>query len=171
MDLDIVFFFGIGKVYLYQDSLLIGNETLCGDLYRLGLYSLFSFSPNINIVSSTKHLKLNESLLFFGTCIGSYFQIKNIYFEDDINLSQGPGEIVFKEHPVFIPIPIASTSISSLVVDQHPIAITDDEPIKDVDLVALDVDPIALHVAMDIPLRKSKRARSPAISDDYIVYL
>ena len=54
------FFFGTGKVNLYRDSLLIGNETLCGDLYRLGLYSLFSFSPNVNIVNITKSLKLNE---------------------------------------------------------------------------------------------------------------
>ena len=54
-----MFFFLIGKVNLYRDSLLIGNETLCGDFYRLGLYSLLSFSPNINIVSSIKCLKLN----------------------------------------------------------------------------------------------------------------
>ena len=54
------FFFGTGKVNLYRDSLLIGNETLCGDLYRLGLYSLLYFSPNVNTVSSTKRLKLNE---------------------------------------------------------------------------------------------------------------
>ena len=52
-------FFLIGKVNLYRGSLLIGNETLCGDFYRLGLYSLLSFSPNINIVSSIKCLKLN----------------------------------------------------------------------------------------------------------------
>ena len=54
------FFFSTGKVNLYRDSLLISNEALCGDLYRLGLYSLLSFSPNVNNVSSTKHLKLNE---------------------------------------------------------------------------------------------------------------
>ena len=54
------FLFGTGKVNLYRDSILIGNETLCGNLYRLGLYSLLSFSPNVNTVSSTKHLKLNE---------------------------------------------------------------------------------------------------------------
>ena len=53
-------FFGTGKVNLYRDSLLIGNETLCEDLYRLGLYSLLSLSPNVNTVSSTKRLKLNE---------------------------------------------------------------------------------------------------------------
>ena len=74
--------------------------------------------------------------------------------------------------------PIASTPISSLVVDQYVVATTDDEPIEDVDPVApnvypvsLDVDPIALDVAMDIPLRRSERACRPAISDDYIVYL
>ena len=71
---------------------------------------------------------------------------------------------MFKEHPFFIHVPIASASISSSVVDQHLVATTDDEPIEDVDLVAL-------YVAMDIPLRKSKRARMPAISNYYIVYL
>ena len=60
--------------------------------------------------------------------------------------------------------PIASTSISSPVVDQHPIATIDDEPIE-------DVDPVALNVVMDITLRRSKRARRPPILDDYIVYL
>ena len=60
--------------------------------------------------------------------------------------------------------PIASTLISNPVVDQHPIATTNNEPIEDVDLVAPDV-------VMDIPLRRSGRALRPAISDDYIVYL
>ena len=59
---------------------------------------------------------------------------------------------------------IASTPISSLVVDQHPVATTNDEPIE-------DVDPVALNVAMDIPLKRSERARRPVILDDYIVYL
>ena len=54
------FLFGTGKVNLYQDSFLIGNETLCGNLYRLGLYSLLSFSLNVNTVSTNKCLKLNE---------------------------------------------------------------------------------------------------------------
>ena len=67
--------------------------------------------------------------------------------------------------------PITSALISSPVVDQHPVATTNDEPIEDVDPVAPDVDPVALDVAMDIPLRKSERARRPAISDDYFVYL
>ena len=85
---------------------------------------------------------------------------------------------MFKEHPVFIPMPIASASISSPIVDQHPIATTDDEPIEDVDLVAPDVDlvasdldPIALDVTMDISLKRSERERMLAISNDYIVYL
>ena len=52
--------FGTGKIDLYRDSLLIGNGTLCGNLYRLGLYSFLSFCPNVNTVSSTKRLKLNE---------------------------------------------------------------------------------------------------------------
>ena len=40
-----------------------------------------------------------------------------IYFEDDTGPSQGPREIVFKEHPVFIPLSIASALISSPIVD------------------------------------------------------
>ena len=40
---------------------------------------------------------------------------------------------MFKEHPVFIHVPIVFASISSPVVDQHAVAITDDEPIEDVD--------------------------------------
>ena len=40
-----------------------------------------------------------------------------IYFEDDIGTSQRPREIVFKEHPVFIPMSIASAPISGPIVD------------------------------------------------------
>ena len=69
---------------------------------------------------------------------------------------------MFKEHLVFIPMPIGPTLISTHIVDQHPVATTNDEPIEDVDLVALDV-------AMDIPLRRSKRTHRPTISDDYFV--
>ena len=94
-----------------------------------------------------------------------------IYFEDDTGTSQGPREIVFKEHLFFIPMLIASAPISSLIIDQHPIATTNNEPIEDVDPVAPYVDLVALDVAMDIPLRRSKRAHRPAISDDYFVYL
>ena len=66
---------------------------------------------------------------------------------------------------------IASAPISCPVVDQHPVAITNDKPIKNVDPVALDVDPVALSVVMDISLRKTKRGHRLAISNDYIVYL
>ena len=59
---------------------------------------------------------------------------------------------------------IVSASISSCVVDQHSVATTDNEPIEVVDLVASDV-------VMDIPFRRSERARRSAISDGYIVYL
>ena len=62
-----------------------------------------------------------------------------IYFEDDIGTSQGPREIVFKEHLVFIPVPIAPTPISSRVADQHLITTLDNEPIEEVNLEALDV--------------------------------
>ena len=57
---------------------------------------------------------------------------------------------MFKEHPVFIPMPIASALISIPVVDQHLVTTIDDEPIEDVDPIASDGDP----VAMDISLRR-----------------
>ena len=78
---------------------------------------------------------------------------------------------MFKEHLVFIPVRIASTLISSPVVNHHPVATTDDEPIEDVDPIAPYLDLVALDVAMDISLRRLKRACRRAISDDYIVYL
>ena len=72
---------------------------------------------------------------------------------------------MLKKHLVFIPMPIVSIPISSPVVDQHPVATIDDEPI------APDVDLVAPNVVMDIPLRRSERASRPVILDDYIVYL
>ena len=78
---------------------------------------------------------------------------------------------MLKEHPIFIFVLIASALISSPIVNQHPIATPNNEPIEDVDPVAPDVDLVALDVVMDIPLRRSERARRPAISYDYIVYL
>ena len=54
------FLFGTGKVKLYQDSLLIGTGVLCGNLYKLELYSLLSFSHTVNTFSNTKRLRLNE---------------------------------------------------------------------------------------------------------------
>ena len=93
-----------------------------------------------------------------------------IYFEDDTGTSQGPRDI-FQEHPIFIPVPIASALISRPLVNQHLVATIDDEPIKDVDPITLNVDLIALDVVMDIPLRRSKRALRLAILDDCIVYL
>ena len=115
---------------------------------------------------------------FIGYCVGSIGSkfycpshttrvidsYQAIYFEDDTGTSPGSKEIVFKEHRVFIPMPIASTLISSPVVDQHLIATTEDESIE-------DVDPVALNVVMDIPLRRSERVCMLAISNDYIVYL
>ena len=57
------FLFGIGKVKLYQDSLLISTRVLCGNLYRLEFFfSLPSIYATlyVNTVSSTKCLRLNE---------------------------------------------------------------------------------------------------------------
>ena len=78
---------------------------------------------------------------------------------------------MFKEHPIFILMLIASAPISSSIVDQHPVATLDNEPIEDVDPVAPDVDLVPQDVVMDIPLRRSERAYKPTISNDYIVYL
>ena len=94
-----------------------------------------------------------------------------IYLEDDTSTSQGPREIVFKEHLIVIPMPIASATISSFVVDQHLVATINDEPIENVDPVAPYVYLVALDVVMDLPLRRSEGVLRPAISDDYIVYL
>ena len=78
---------------------------------------------------------------------------------------------MFKEHLVFIPMPIISAPISNPVVEHHLIATTDNEPIEDVDPVALYVNLVALDVVMDIPLRRLERAHRPTISYDYIIYL
>ena len=101
------------------------------------------------------------SRYFIGYCVGSrgsrfYFPShttgvieydRAIYFKDDIGTSQGPREFVFKEHPIFIHVPIVSAPISSPVIDLHLVATTDDEPIENVNLIALDV-------VMDIPLKR-----------------
>ena len=58
---------------------------------------------------------------------------RDIYFEDDNDTSQGPREIVFKEHPIFIPMPIASALIIGRVIDHHPIATPNNEPTEEVD--------------------------------------
>ena len=50
---------------------------------------------------------------------------------------------MFKEHPIFIPVPIASTPISCPIVDQHPIATPDNETIEDVDSIAPYVNLVA----------------------------
>ena len=86
---------------------------------------------------------------------------RDIYFEDDTATSQGPREIMFKVYPIVIPVPIAHALISSSIVDKHLVATTDDEPIE-------DKDPVVSDVVMD--LRRSKRVRRDAISNDYIVY-
>ena len=56
------FLFGVEKVKLYRDSLLICARVLCGSLYILELFSLpyVSATLTVNIPSSSKHLKLNE---------------------------------------------------------------------------------------------------------------
>ena len=46
---------------------------------------------------------------------------------------------MLNEHLVFILVPIASASISSLVVYQHPIATFDNEPIEEINLKAQEI--------------------------------
>ena len=67
--------------------------------------------------------------------------------------------------------PIDFAPISSLVVDQHLVATTDDEPIENVDLVAPDVNIVVSDVVINIPLRRSEKAHRLTIPDDYIIYL
>ena len=64
---------------------------------------------------------------------------------------------MFKEHQFFIHVLITSAPISSPVVDQHPVATIDNEPIEDVDPIAPDVDLVAPYVVMNIHLRRSER--------------
>ena len=45
--------------------------------------------------------------------------------------SQLPSETVFKEHLIFIHVLMAFATVTSLVVDQHPIATPDNEPIEE----------------------------------------
>ena len=71
---------------------------------------------------------------------------------------------MFKEHLVFILIPIASSLMIGLIVDQHRVATPEIKPIEEVDLEAP-------NIVMEIPLRRSERVHRPAILEDYIVYL
>ena len=76
--------------------------------------------------------KLNPKTIswyFIGYCVGSrgseFYCIlhttrvieldRAIYFEDDNGIRLGLRKIMFNEHPVFIPMPIASASIFSVV--------------------------------------------------------
>ena len=49
-----------------------------------------------------------------------------IYFEDDNNTSQVTREIVFKKNPVYIPMYVASISITSPIVYQHLVVTPND---------------------------------------------
>ena len=71
---------------------------------------------------------------------------------------------MFKECPVFIHVPIAFTPKTGVIVDQHPIATPDNEPIE-------EVKQEPANVVMDITLRRLERACRPIISDYYTVYL
>ena len=46
---------------------------------------------------------------------------------------------MLKKHLVYIPMPIATILIIGLIVDQHPIATLDNEPIEQIDLEAPNV--------------------------------
>ena len=49
-------FFGTGKLNLYHDSILIGNGTLCGNLYKFDLHDVTSIasSSSLNTVVGSK---------------------------------------------------------------------------------------------------------------------
>ena len=67
------FLFGIEKVKLYRDSLLIGTRILCGSLYILELSALsfVSATLTVNIANSFKCLRLNEkSSTIWHKCLG-----------------------------------------------------------------------------------------------------
>ena len=105
-------------------------------------------------LQSKKLVQKTISGYFIGYCVGSrgsrFYCLSHttrviesdraIYFENDTGTSQESREIVFKEHLVFILVPITFSPISSPIIDQHPIATIDDKPIEDVDPVTLDVD-------------------------------
>ena len=71
---------------------------------------------------------------------------------------------MFNEHLVFILVSITYVPIFDPIVDQHPIATLDNEPIE-------EVNPEAPNIVMEIPLRRLERACRPTILDDYIIYL
>ena len=66
------FLFGIRKVKLYRNSLLISTGVLCGSLYILEL-SVLPYVPatfTINTASSSKRLRLNEkSSILWHKCL------------------------------------------------------------------------------------------------------
>ena len=55
------FLFGTGKLTLYRDSLLVGNGTLCGNLYKLDLHDVASVSSTscLNAVVGSKRARLD----------------------------------------------------------------------------------------------------------------
>ena len=57
--MDTLFFFEL-EMLIYTKTLLIRNGKLWGNIYKLELHSFLSVSTYVNIVSSTKRLRLNE---------------------------------------------------------------------------------------------------------------
>ena len=49
-----------------------------------------------------------------------------VYFEEDIDTSQGPREIVFREERVIILIPVAFAPLHDPMIDQNPEITHDD---------------------------------------------
>ena len=63
---------------------MISNGTLCGNLYRLELYSLLYYSPTVNTIRSTKCSGLNEkSFILWHKSLGHISKQKRL-IKDEI---------------------------------------------------------------------------------------
>jgi hypothetical protein len=88
-----------------------------------------------------------------------------IYFENDFQSGCSiPREISFREECAVIPVPLISPLLSApLPIEQSAIVaqehVTNIEPIVDE------------GTSDNVCLRRSRRTRRPAVSDDYVVYL
>ena len=106
--------------YGHRRSLVFRHFHVWGWKVEVRLYNPQSKKINLKTIGG----------YFIGYCVGSrdsrfycpshttrvMESDRAIYFEDDTGISQWPREIVFKEHPIFIPVPIA-TPISSPIID------------------------------------------------------
>ena len=125
-------------------------------------------------IPSTRKLDSKTvSGFFIGYCIGSRgsrFYCPNhstrivesdraVYLEDELDSgSVVPRVTAFREEQVLIPLAPVSGETSSVAPHDEPV-----QPVTE------DVEPV--EEIEEIPVRRSQRARRPAISNDYLVYL